>query len=908
MKAKIVNFFYVCVGIFLFGVLSVVAVVTYFSFDLPKISTLADYKPPIPSQIMAKDGTVLAEIGEQKREVVAMDEVPEFIIDAFLSAEDDSFYQHTGVDYNGVLRAFIVNLKAGRVVQGGSTITQQVAKSLLLNRERSISRKIKDILLAQRIEKKFTKEEILFLYLNQVYLGGGYYGIKAAFKGYFGKELFEATVAEAAMVAGLLVAPGKYSPYINPKFAKKRQAYVLKRMYANHKISEDEYQLAVKEKIKYKLKKKTGFRAGHFTDWIRQKVVEEVGEESFLRNGYKIYTTLDWQLQQKAEKEVLKGVKNIDKRQGFKGPLRNIITEEEITDLEVGLRKQLYKSRSEYFTLDHELKRDYELTFHEEKYQELKDKFAEKVKELTPSIFYPGIVSEDPFLEFLEEGKSYEAVVTKISDSSRVIYASVGGQTAIIPYEHFRWAHERKISQDKNLFPYVMHPSKIVSKGDVILVEIVKKKTSLFRHLHKSYLKKYLDTTRTKRLERIELAKKESYILAKLDQIPDAEGALVSIAPGSGEIVSMVGGVDFSKSQFNRALQSKRQPGSCFKPFLFAAGLEEGMTPATTIIDSPEALAGVDETLKWKPRNYDGKFKGPITFRRALEESRNVPTIKIANTIGIQKITDFIKRINLNAEVDQDLSVALGSFGVSLMDIVKTYGIFPNKGKLIHPKAIISVMDRDGNPVEISFFKREVPQITEIEPKKEELLDEENLEEINPYLENLEGDYVYDSRLSYIMTNLLRGVVLHGTGRGAKSVSPFIGGKTGTTNNYVDAWFLGFSANLVTGVWTGFDNNETLGWGETGAKAALPIWRGFMKEGSKRLGERDFVPPKGIINVLVDKETGELAKDSASVTFMESFVDGTEPGIVKAPKEEDEEPGEESKIILEDDDYYNAQN
>jgi len=907
MKAKIVNFLYLCAGICLFGVLSVVGVVTYFSFDLPKISTLSDYRPPIPSKIFAKDGTVLAEIGEQKREVVAMSDVPEFITNAFLSAEDDSFYQHTGVDYNGILRALIVNLKAGRVVQGGSTITQQVAKSLLLNRERSITRKIKDVLLAQRIEKKFTKEEILYLYLNQVYLGGGYYGIKSAFKGYFGKELFEATLAEAAMVAGLLVAPGKYSPYINPTFAKKRQAYVLKRMLVNHKISKDEYQLAVKEKIKYKLKKKSGFRAGYFTDWIRQKVIAEVGEESFLREGYKIYTTLDWHLQQKAEKEVFEGVKKIDKRQGYKGPLRHLLTDEETTELEVKLRKEMFRIRSEFFTLDQDLKREYEVAYQEEGFLVLKENYLEKFKELTPSIFYPGLVAEDPFLNYLEKGKSYEAVVKKISDSSRVIYVSIGGQTAIIPYKHYRWAHERHIGQDKKLFPHVTYPSNIVKTGDVILVEIVKKNTALFPHLDQKYLEKYQDTKSKKRLERIELAKKERYILAKLDQYPDAQGALVSLSLASGEIVSMVGGLDFAKTQFNRALQSKRQPGSCFKPFLFAAGLEEGMTPASIIIDSPEALAGVNKTLKWKPRNYDGKFKGPITYRHALEQSRNVPTIKLANTLGIKKILNFIKRINLNAEVDQDLSLALGSFGISLMDIVKSYGIFPNNGKLIRPKAIISVMDRDGNPVVMELFKkREIPVIVENEDTPE--LDKEDLEEINPFLKNLKEDYVYDSRLSYLMTNLLRGVIQHGTGRGARSVSPFIGGKTGTTNNYVDAWFLGFSANLVTGVWTGFDDNKTLGWGETGAKSALPIWRGYMKEGLKRLGEKDFVPPKGIINVLVDKQTGELAKDSGAVAFMESFVEGTQPGTVKVIKEEDKDPAEDTKIILEDDEYYNAQN
>ena len=308
------------VGTISMGILTF-SVIAYFSFSLPQISSLKDYRPSIPSQILAKDGTVLAEIGKEKRSITQVEEIPKRIINAFLSAEDDNFYEHTGVDYFGVLRAAIANLRAGKVVQGGSTITQQVAKSLLLSSERSISRKIKDFLLARKIEKKLSKQEILFLYLNQVYLGGGYYGIKAAIKGYYEKELTEASIAETAMIAGLLVAPGKYSPYVNPKYAKKRQRYVLGRMFATNKITEKEYQDALSEKIKFRARKSNHFKAGHFTDWVRQRVIGLVGKEKFLNGGFKVLTTLDWDLQQVAEKEVLKGAKQIDKRQGFKGPI-----------------------------------------------------------------------------------------------------------------------------------------------------------------------------------------------------------------------------------------------------------------------------------------------------------------------------------------------------------------------------------------------------------------------------------------------------------------------------------------------------------------------------------------------------------------------------------------------------------
>lgn len=895
-----------------------ISIIIYFSFTLPKISKLSDYSPPIMSQILAKDGTVLASIGKEKRDLVNLEDVPPLIIDSFLSAEDSQFYEHTGVDYLGVIRAMIANIKAGRVVQGGSTITQQVAKSLLLSSERSFTRKIKDFLLAQRIEKKLTKKEILYLYLNQVYLGGGYYGVKSAFKGYFGKELSEATVAESAMVAGLLVAPGKYSPYINPSRAKKRQGYVLSRLLANKKISKEDYDQAIKEKIKYRIRKPSFFKAGYFTDWIRQRVIEKVGEENFKTNGFTVVTTLDWDLQKVAEEEVMAGVKAIDKRQGYKGPLGNV-AEDGYFEFFQKQRKDIYNSNSNFFTIDDEKKKVYELELGLDELETTLSSQNETLTKIKYKRFYPGYKKDDPFLQQVKVGENYKAIVLKVYDPERLVVVSIGGVVGLMGYEQFNWAHERLIQEEKHFYPYITRPSTVLKEGDIVLVKVQGKKNKFHKTMRQQAFDKRLKSN--KELSKIA---KENYLLCLLDQEPDAQAALVSIKPSSGEIVSFVGGSNFRKSQFNRAIQSKRQPGSSFKPLLFAAGLENGYTPSTIIIDSPEALGGYDATLNWKPRNYDGKFKGPITFRNSLEQSRNIPTIKIAEKLGVPGVTQFMNRIGFVADMDKDLSLALGSFGVTLMDMTATYGVFPNGGKLIKVKSIVSVTDRNGETYvfEEEETEEEVveealpePSPTEVQVAEEDQLEEngqpvegEEVEEekVNPFLEALGGDQVYDPRLAYIMSNLMRGVVLHGTGRGAKSVSQYLGGKTGTTNSYVDAWFTGFSSNIVTGVWTGFDDNKTLGWGETGAKSALPIWKGFMDAALKKFGEYEFKQPLGIVNVLVDKETGKQSRYGNSRAFMEAFVEGTEPGR-KVSEVEEEKKEDSNTQFFEEDDYYNNQ-
>lgn len=878
----------------------------YFTLSLPTVENLKNYRPLLTSQILARDGTIIAEIGAEKREVAPLSEIPRVILDAFLSAEDDGFYEHKGVDYMGLLRAMLVNLKAGRVVQGGSTITQQVAKSLLLSRERSIGRKIKDFLLAQKIEQHLSKEEILHLYLNQVYLGGGFYGIKAAYRGYFGKEIDEATIAESAMLAGLLVAPGRYSPYVNPGSAKKRQHYVLGRMRDTGKITLADYESAMKEKTLYKVRKKILYEAGFFSDWIRQKLIPLLTEESLLNEGYRIKTTIDYELQKLAEKEVVEGTKAIDKRQGFKGPIGHWNDTEERVQFEKQYRRELAEHYSDSFIIDELHTKRFEFDSDESFYEMMNERIQLEEKRLNKSRIYPGPAMNDPLKPVFKENRVFKASVVKIDDQAQLVYVSVAGHPGIIPAEYFSWAHERKIDEDAANYAQPKKPSEILKEGDLIWVRIVKEKESLLVRVTNEAKNYYAQGAGSN------LVKDQSYLLCELDQVPEVQGSLVSLIPQTGEIVAFVGGNNFSESQFNRVVQSLRQPGSSFKPLIYAAGLENGFLPNSIILDSPEALSGVDDSLSWKPKNYDGEFKGPITYRDALEQSRNIPTIKIAQEIGVDKIIDFAQRIGFNAKIDRDLSLSLGSFGVTLLDLTTTYAMFPNGGKRVFPKSIISIVDRDGNPVPFieektgELLAEKVPTPEALATPPEEATAAPTPQ--NAYHQNLSESVVYDPRLAYIMVNLMKGVVHHGTGKAALSVSPNLAGKTGTTNSYVDAWFVGFSSGIATGVWTGFDENKTLGFGETGARSALPIWIDVMRLGVQKYGEGDFLPPLGIVNVMVDKSTGQLIRSGSKGGFMESFIEGTEPSretqfqVIK-----DEKELQNRDRVFEDDSYYNNQ-
>jgi penicillin-binding protein 1A len=892
----------------LLGIFTLVGMFFFISTDLPQINSLKDYNPPMNSQILSSDGEVLLDIGKETRDVVPFEKIPPRVVSAFLAAEDDNFYQHEGIDYYGILRAFMVNLKEGRLVQGGSTITQQVAKSFLLSRERTISRKIKDLLLARKIEQKFSKDEILFLYLNQVYLGGGYYGVKAAFKGYFDKELEEATTAEAALVAGLLVAPGRYSPYVNPQYAKRRQNYVLKRLFETRKITQQEYEASLAENIKMRIRTPNELKGGHFTDWVRQEVMRAVGTEEFLINGFRVITTLDWSLQAKAEKAVKDRIKELDKRQGFKGAMRSLKNDQEILDFSLEQRKDIMKEQSSFFTFNTEGKNLYEYNENDEMLKKHLSHFVdekEKINDRFKNLVEIGNPKSDLFHQFLEVGHSYPAVVIGVDDLKRTILVDIGKSRAIIPDAGFNWAHERKFSESPAYFPPQRTPSKIVKKGDVILVKIEDKLKSSDDLIHADFFKKYKDDGLKKILN------KQKFFQASLDQEPEVEGALVALNATTGDIISLVGGVDFQKSQFNRVIQSSRQPGSSFKPFIYAASLENGYNPSSILMDTPQALGGADASLSWKPRNYDGEFRGPMTLRSALEVSRNIPTVRLVQDLGVKRIRDFVGRFHMNSDLPKDMSLALGSFGISLAELAKGYAVFPNGGKAIRLRHITSIQDRNGKSYPLPSADQEWakgPEVVEPTPMPEPTVVEGDGVELvkpltNPFLDGLSPVQVYDPRLAYLMTNLLRGVTLYGTGAAASKLSTNLGGKTGTTNNYVDALFVGFSANVVVGAWAGFDDNRPMGYGETGTRAALPIWMDYMQEAIAKYGAPEFKVPDGITNLMVNKETGKPLPAGSQGGFLESFVVGFDPNS-EPPVFDQNGQATVAPTTLDDDEYY----
>lgn len=891
MKSLVVKIVFALLGVALLAGMSAALAFTYFNLDLPKIDKLQDYKPNLASQIFSKDGVLLAELGLEKREIVEMKDVPQRVIDAFLSAEDDKFFEHKGVDYWGLSRAMFANFKAGRVVQGGSTITQQVAKSLLLSSERSITRKLKDFILAQRIEEKLTKKEILYLYLNQVYLGGGYYGVKAAARGYYNKELKNMTVAESAMLAGLLVAPGKYSPFVNPHAARMRQGYVLGRMRTLKKITDAQYKEALKESTVYRINEDE-LKAGYFTEWVRQKVVEAVGEKSFLIDGYKIKTTLDWELQKIAEEQIKRGIKDIDKRQGFKGPFAHI-DDDEFEKFEKESRKNLFKNKSSYFVINEKNDKVYEFHFDEEAYDKMREAQRDEVVTAADDSFVPGLAASDDIASALKDNTQYEAVVTKVDDGMRLVHVSLAGSPGIIPFDYFKWAHKRSINENTGYYQEVTKPSTILKVGDLIHVQMIKKSVQIPAYLNKD------GTALLAKSKSAALIRKQNYILCQLDQVAEVQGAVFSIDAKTGDILSYVGGSNYNVSKFNRVVQAKRQPGSAFKPIIFAAALENGYTPSSIIMDTPEAMPGFDSASSWKPKNSDGEYKGPVTFRQALEESRNIPTIKIADKVGVGNILKFANRIGFNAKLENNLSIALGSFGVSPRDLVTTFAIFANGGRFVTPRGIVSVVDRDGKKYNINEIEKDMKIPAGLDESKS--ADDIGVTQVgNAYTRNLTGRQVYDPRLAYVMSNLLRGVVTYGTGGSARELGPNVGGKTGTTNDYIDAWFVGFTPNVVTAVWSGFDDNKTLGYGEYGAKSPLMVWKEFMRAAIRKYGDDSFPIPAGISQQWVERKTGRKVAPNSPGSILESYAEMPDMPV--------EEGGTAQKARpLGDDEYFENQ-
>lgn len=730
----------------------------YFKKDLPKITSLKDYRPPVITTVYSDDGRKIAEFFKERRILIPLENMPGLLIKAFVAAEDSRFYVHEGIDFFGVMRAFIKNIEAGAIVQGGSTITQQVTKSFFLTPEKSYSRKIKEAILSYRLDKTFKKDEILYLYLNQIYLGHGAYGVEAAAENYFGKSVKEMNLAECAMLAGLPQAPSKYSPFRHPERAKKRQIYVLNRMVSEGFITNSEATEAINTELDIKPRRNFYIeKVPYYTEHVRRYIQRKYGDHALYRDGLKINTAVDIDMQHVAREEIEKGTRALDKRQGYRGPLEHLAPEA-IEAFCTTLQKEM----------------------------------------------------ED---QLPEDGSITKAVVTHVDNKEDVVTLRIGNSVGKIGIEDMSWAGK----PDLKIYSYqrkISHPGEALSQGDVIQARIKGK------------------------------IEEEDIFECALEQEPEIQAALLCMEAETGYIKMMVGGRDFRNSQFNRATQSRRQPGSAFKPVIYAAALDKGYTTATEILDTPIVFTDEERDFTWKPKNYEEKFFGPTFFRTALVKSHNIVTIKILKEIGVDYAINYAKNLGIKSLLSRDLSIALGSSGMSLLETVNVYSVFANLGYLVTPIFITKVENRDG----------EILEETYIEKKR-----------------------AIEKSTAYIMTNILEDVVKHGTGRRVLPLGRPVAGKTGTTNNLYDAWFVGYTPHYVTGAWVGYDKEQPLGRGETGARAASPIWLGFMKRFLAEKPVRVFQVPEGVVFTKIDADTGKLAIPESKRTIFECFKEGTEP-------------------------------
>lgn len=753
----------------------------YYSTNLPDFKPLKERTYNAHSIIYSEDDEIVGKFLLDNRIPVPYERIPKTLIQAFVAAEDSEFFHHRGIDYKGIIRALFKNLIAGRIVQGGSTITQQVAKTFFLTPKKSFIRKLKEIAYAFGLEKTLKKEEILTIYLNNIYLGNGAYGVEAASESYFNKRVEQLNLAEAAMLAGLVKAPSRYSPVNNFKKAKERQIYVLSRMADLGFISDYQKEMAIKALIKIQSKEGAFFsKAPYFTEFIRHLIEKKYGKEKLYQEGLRIYTTLDLNLQRYAQRALESGLRELDKRQGFRGPIQTLSQEE--------LKELLKRKRS--------------------------------------------------LLNPLSPNEIYEGVITGKDNIKKFYMVWVEDRKAILPYSEMLWA--LNVKPTSTFKPQkIKSPGDLLKPGDVIHVRVK------------------------------EIQKKDQPLILSLEQEPNVQGALLCMDPKTGYVKAMVGGRDFSESQFNRAIYSKRQPGSAFKPFIYTAALEKGYTPSTILMDSPVEYGDPDGSNYWAPKNYDKNFRGPITFRNALAHSRNVVTVKILEDIGIGYALKFIKRIGIESPIKRDLSIALGTSGVSMLEMVSGFSVFANGGERIKPIFIRKIVTMKGEVLEENYPFYEGEEIEEN--------GEENEEEPESKPQPTTNERVISPQIAYLMTHLLEGVVQHGTGQRAKVLGRPVAGKTGTSSDFADAWFIGYTPSLIAGVWVGFDDKTSLGPNETGARAALPIWIYFMSNALKDMPIEAFKPPEGIKFVKVNLETGLPVDGDTKDSILEAFIEGNLP-------------------------------
>jgi len=722
------------------------------SFGLPTVESLKDYKPLPGTTIYAEDGRILGQIKVEKGVHVPLSRIPKFLVNAVLATEDPRFYQHHGLDYRGILRAALKDIIAVRLKQGGSTITQQLTKVVFLSPERKITRKIREIILARRIEKEITKEEILELYLNRIYFGHGAYGVQMAAKTYFGKDIGNINQAEAALLAGLPKAPMVYSPYSDVDLTKLRQLQVLRRMVDEAFITEAQAMEIYNQPLNLENLRSQEELAPHLVDHIRKYVESKYGEEKLFQGNIKVYTSIDMDLQRAAVNSLKEGLRALDKRQGFRG------------------------------------------------------RIGFKALKATP-------IQWSALRVMVKPGEVFNAHVLAVGD----YYLTVRGRGLIgyVLQEDMAWAliKPKKKREDPDEFK---KPAEIILPGDIIKVR----------------LKDY--------------DKKKQLASFGLEQTPLVEGAVVAVEPVTGYVRVLVGGYDFVEGGFNHATEAKRQPGSSFKPFIYGAALETGKyTPATIVLDQPVIHEKTELEKGWKPENYDDRFLGPMRLRTALALSRNAVTVGLLESIGLSKAVDFARKAGITSPINDDYTTALGSSVVTPLELTSAYSTIAAQGIRAEPIMIKSIVDGNGTVLE------------SYQPDPKEAL---------------------DKTTTYLLTTLLRSVVEEGTGKGAKALNKPVAGKTGTTNNYVDAWFVGFTPTITTGVWVGYDNAAaSLGDRETGARAALPIWIGVMARALADKPAEEFPMPEDVVTVKIDPESGLLARDDQPDAILDYFRRGTEP-------------------------------
>jgi len=726
----------------------------YFAIQkgIPSLEELKQYRPVEGTKIYADDDVLVGELKVEKGVFVPINKIPVRMVNAVIAVEDSRFWKHKGIDYIAIGRALLKDIVSIGLKEGGSTITQQLAKVTFLTSEKTLTRKLREAALAIKIERNFDKREILELYLNKIYFGHGAYGVEMASRLYFGKSIQDITLSEAALLAGLIKAPATYSPYNDLTKAKERQQLVLARMEDEGYIKRSEKENALKRPI-FLSSARAGMEANnYFIEYVRKYLEDKYGEESVYHGGLRVYTTLDRNAQASAAKALRQGLRELDKRKGWRGPL------EHRKDIDV---KSELKSR------------------------EL----------VNPVIMNP-------------EGLSSGLVLTVTEKEALIKTRGIVGRLSI---KDAKWASkviDPKTSKCRFLKDFTL--TQILKPGDVIKVGV------------KSI--------------------KDRNIQLSLEQEPEVEGAVVAIEPNTGYIRVIIGGYDFVKSEYNRALYAKRQPGSAFKPIIYASAIDHGFTPASIIMDEPVAYPGGAEG-EWKPENYDHKFYGPTRLREALAYSRNVVTIKLVEKMGVNNVIDFARTVGFQGEMPRDLTISLGSMSVTPIELALCFTVFASDGMKVKPVAIKYITDSKGRVLESN------------EPEAEEV--------ISP-------------QTAFLTTSMMEDVVRYGTGWRAKALGRPVAGKTGTTNDYRDAWFVGYTKDLVATVWVGFDDMRPLGPLETGARAASPIWVSFMKNAAKG-DPQEFCPPEeGIVSCSIDPATGLLSREEGA-GLQEYFQKGTEP-------------------------------